>query len=83
LKEYEEHKTIISWMQESFEVAVEFAYAEDRIQFVNAADLKSGKLAASAIPVLREEYIREAREIARRRLALAAWRLADELRGAW
>ena len=70
-------------MQESFELAVNFAYAEDRIQFVDVAEVKSGKVATSAIPALKDDYLQESRQIARRRLALAALRLADELKGAW
>jgi hypothetical protein len=83
LKELLQHTTITAWMQESFELAVNFAYAEDRIQFVDGAEVRSGKVEASAIPVLRDDYLREARQIARRRLALAAWRLADAFKGAW
>ena len=83
LSECQQRKTIPSWGQESHLLAVNFAYAEDRIQFADAVAVRSGKVAASAIPALKEDYVREARQIARRRLALAAWRLADELKGAW
>jgi hypothetical protein len=83
LNDYQQHKTVVSWAQESFSLAVNFAYAEDRIQFAEVAAVRSGKLAPSAIPALTDDYDREAREIARRRLALAAWRLADELKEAW
>jgi hypothetical protein len=83
LPEYRQHRSIDSWMREGFELAVNFAYAEDHIQFADMAEVKSGKVAASAIPVLRDEYLQEARRIVRRRIALAAWRLGDELKGAW
>jgi len=83
LNEYQAHRTIDSWVQESYQLAVNFAYAADRIQFVDAADVKSGKVADSAIPALKDDYLRDARQIARRRLALAAWRLNDALKPAW
>lgn len=60
-----------------------FAYAEEHVRFVDAADVKSGKVAASAIPKVSDEYAREAHHIARRRLALAAHRLAEVLKPVW
>jgi hypothetical protein len=83
LKELQENRTIPAWVQESFRVAVDFAYAEDRVQFVFADALAAGNVVPSSIPALTPEYVQQARQIARRRLALAAWRLGDELRGAW
>jgi hypothetical protein len=83
LNEYQEHRPIPAWAQESFLLAVNSAYAENRIQFVDAADVRCGKVPASAIPTLNDDYLRDARQIARRRLALAAWRLRDELKYAW
>jgi hypothetical protein len=83
LKEYQADKTIASWVQESFRVAVTFAYAEDHVRFADAADVKSGKVAAADLPKLSDDYVREAHQIARRRLALAAYRLTDELKRVW
>jgi len=83
LAEYGTNKTIAAWVQESFRVAVDFAYAEDHVQFVRADAVAAGKVPRSAIPSLTAAYSREAREIAQRRLALAAWRLRDELKRAW
>ncbi len=83
LTEYGADKTIASWVQESFHIAVDFAYAEDHVQYVLAGALASGAVAPSAIPALKADYIREARAISRRRLALAAWRLTDELKETW
>lgn len=83
LNEYQEHKTIASWVQESYRAAVSFGYAEERVQYVDAADVKSGRIAASAIPALKADYISGAQTIMHRRLALAAQRLADQLKQAW
>ncbi len=82
MKEYQADQTIASWVQESFRVAVDFAYAEEQVQCVEAAEVKAGKIAASAIPKLKPEYLTEARKLAHRRLALAAQRIADELKRA-
>ena len=83
LAEYQTNKTIAAWTQESYRVAVDFAYADDRVQFVRADAVDSGAVSPSAIPSLTADYIRQAREIARRRVALAGLRLSDELRQAW
>jgi hypothetical protein len=83
LKEYCANRTIAAWVQESFRVAVELAYAEERVQYVHADAVASGAVAPSAIPMLKEDYVRDAKKIARRRIALAAWRLVDELKPGW
>lgn len=80
---YNEHITIPAWVQESFRAAVDFAYAETRVQYAHADDLRAGKIQEEEIPALAFEYIREAREIAERRLALAGERLAGELKRVW
>ncbi len=79
-KDYQEHQTIASWVQESFQLAVHFAYAEDRVRFAHIDDLKSGKVAEGAIPVLKIEYIEGAHVIAHRRLLLASERLTKQLK---
>lgn len=81
--DYRKHRTIASWVQESYRLAVDFAYAEDRVQFVHKDDPAYGNLPDSAIPVLKEEYINGARVIAHRRILLAGWRLTDELKRVW
>lgn len=82
MKEYRENKTIASWVQESFRLAVNFAYDEDRVKFVHEDDLKSGKISPSAVPKLKADFVEEARTIAHRRLVLAGQRLTDELKRA-
>jgi len=83
MKDYREHKTIASWVQESYRLAVHFAYAEERVQFAHIDDLESGKVSESAIPVLKAEYVKGAREIAIRRFVLASQRLTDHLKQAF
>jgi hypothetical protein len=83
LKEYQENKSIPSWVQESFRIAVDFAYAEDHVRVVHQDDLESKKVPSSKIPALSADYLREARTIAHRRLVLAGQRLTDELKQAF
>jgi hypothetical protein len=83
LKNFEENRRIAAWVQESHRIAVDFAYAEDRVRFTHIDDLNSGKAQASQIPELSRDYISEAERIAKRRLLLAAMRLTDELKRIW
>lgn len=83
LTEYQENHTIASWIQESHRIAVEFAYAADRIEFVSTDAVDAGKIAATAVPPVSANYREEAHKIARRRLALAALRLMDVLPRQW
>ncbi|MFN7140684.1 MAG: S1/P1 nuclease [Limisphaerales bacterium] len=80
--EYRNNKTIPSWVQESYHLAVQYAYDENRVTFAHVDDLKSGKVSEADIPKLRPEYIQGAHEIAERRLILAGQRLTDHLKKA-
>ena len=79
LPEYRLNQTPAAWARESFDHAVQFAYAEDHVKFVDTKAVESGSIRRSAIPTLSPEYVREAHEIMRRRIALAGQRLADVL----
>lgn len=83
LKERRRNRSIASWVRESHRIAVDFSYAADCIQFVPASAVESGEVASAAIPAVTTDYLDAAREIARRRLALAALRLADTLPKRW
>ncbi len=80
-RELEHDKTIASWVQESFRIAVGFAYQGGRLPFAYDADVNAGKV--KEIPRLSPQYIAEAHEIARQRIFLAAQRLARELNQTW
>lgn len=80
LPEYRDDKTIASWVQEGFRIAVDFAYSEDHVRYVRIDAIESGKVSASEIPVMSSDYIGTAHEIANRRMVLAGARLADELK---
>lgn len=79
-QEYANDKTIASWVQESFQITVHFAYQDGQLPFVNEDDLKSGKVKRADVPVLSSTYVSEAHDIARERLLLAAEREIDEIR---
>jgi hypothetical protein len=83
LREYRLNKTAADWARESHDHAVQFAYAENRVKFVDTAAVESDRIPRSAIPALQPDYIREAQEVMRRRLALAGQRLADVLKQVW
>ena len=49
-KEFETDKTIASWVQESFRLAVGFAYRGGNLPFANESDVKDGKISARPNP---------------------------------
>lgn len=77
------HKTIASWTQESFYLAVQFAYSGGNLPFFRADDVNSARQSRAHIPKLSPAYIDEAHSIARRRLLLAAERELAELKQVW
>jgi hypothetical protein len=83
LREYQENKSIPAWVQESFRAAVDFAYAENRVELAHFNRQPSSNNPSSAIPALKADYIEGARKIAHRRLVLAAQRVVDELKQVW
>jgi hypothetical protein len=82
-RELAQDKTIASWVQESFQLAVHFAYQDGKLKFVNEDDLKSGKVRRADVPKLSSASISAAHEIARERLYLAAQREIGEFRQVW
>ena len=81
--EYRQNQTIPAWVQEGHRIAVNFAYAEDRVQFVDIDKVHSGTVKDADIPILRGDYISEAGRIAQQRFVLAARRAADALKQIW
>jgi len=70
-------------VQESFRTAVDLGYAPDRVKWVQASAVKSGKVAEADIPAVPAEYARDAHLAMQRRLALAGLRLAEALKQTW
>jgi len=82
-RDLEHDTTIASWVQESFHLAVSFAYQGGRLPFVRDSELDAGRVKSAQIPRLSSQYISQAQEIARQRLFLAAERLSLELNQVW
>ena len=72
-------RKVASWVQESFRLAVGFAYQGGRLPFVRDSDLDGGRVKPEHIPRLSAQYISEGHDIARQRVFLAAERLSREL----
>jgi S1/P1 Nuclease len=71
LPELQTHRSVKSWSEESRQSAIHDAYLD--------GGLPSGGNATNAT-VLPPGYTRHAKEIAERRVALAGYRLSDEIR---
>jgi hypothetical protein len=82
-RQLEQDRTIASWVQESFRIAVGFAYQGGRLRFAHEVDVSAGKVKPEQIPKLSRRYIAEAHEVARERMFLAAQRLLTELDQIW
>lgn len=82
-REFSNDKTIASWVQESFHIAVQFAYSGGTLPFVRADNVKSARESRATIPKLSRAYINEAHTVARRRLLLAAERELVEFKRVW
>lgn len=80
--QYLTNKTIPSWVNESYHLAVQYAYDEKRVTFAHIDDLKAKKVSEDEIPVLSLDYVKGAQEIVDRRLILAGKRLTDYLKDA-
>jgi hypothetical protein len=77
LPELVEHRTIASWIDESFDLARKVTYREGKLRAVRTH--RDGSVPPDAVEA-GEEYERAAHEVARRRIALATYRLADQLK---
>lgn len=82
LPELKTSTTVAAWAEDSHRIAVTFAYAGE-LRYGRWADFAAGKIAAEAVPALPPDYCQKARQIARRQLALAGWRIADVLKRVW
>lgn len=71
LEELRTHRTVKSWSLESRAIAIEAAYLKGKLPY---------GLTASSAKTLTEDYAKNAHEISERRIVLAGYRLADEIR---
>ncbi len=83
LAELREHTSIPAWVQDSYHLAVNFAYAPNHVRYVREETLKEKKTPDVVIPKVSDEYVAGAHKIARRQLVLASQRLLIVLRQVW
>lgn len=80
LPELPQHPDFVDWAAESYQQAVTVAYDHGRLSFATRKDVDENRVARDAIPVLTPVLQEKARAVANKRLALAGYRLADQLR---
>jgi hypothetical protein len=71
--------TFKDWAQESYDACNVGVYMEGKIPHITADAQKADKM--TPVPPLSQEYMDAAKALARQRIALAGYRLADELNG--
>jgi hypothetical protein len=76
-------KPIPDWVQESYRLAVEFAYSEDRVRLTYSEGRGSRRDSTAQLSAVTSDYNERAKAIMRERLFLAGQRLADELKRVW
>jgi hypothetical protein len=79
LVELSSDATFATWAQESHELAVALAHLNGRLKSVPYSAYESKKISDDAVPPLPPSYLSNARDVARRRVAVAGYRLADEI----
>jgi len=68
------------WAAESYADAKQFAYLDGKLKLVLWDNVNMNKVPATAVPVLSTEELRQARQVAQRRIIVAGYRLASKLR---
>jgi S1/P1 Nuclease len=80
MSEYKSDTTFSSWADESYRDAVGVVYLNGRLHGLPEVPNATTRPAADDVPTLPESYMMTARELAERRVALAGFRLADQLK---
>ncbi len=80
LSELTLHPSFISWAGESYAAAKSHVYQEGRLKLVLWEQLNAGTIPQSEVPSLTPEAMKDSRQLAARRVALAGHRLAQRLK---
>jgi hypothetical protein len=80
MPEYKSDTTFASWAEESHQYAIGVAYLNGRLRGLPEVPNATTRPAADEVPMLPESYMLTARELAERRVALAGFRLADQIK---
>jgi hypothetical protein len=78
--ELKEHLQVRDWASESYLLAKTHIYRDGAFPQVRYEDVESRKVAADQVPALSEPQSAQSVQIARRRVALAGYRLAEALK---
>ena len=81
LSELVDHKVPADWVEEGFALAKSSVYLDGKLPRADFHAWESGKITTEQVPPLPDGYEANSRRVARRRVALAAYRLAHELAG--
>ncbi len=80
LPEFSRNRHFRDWAAEGYEIAKTNVYREGKLEFAKSDDYDRRKVTADAIPVLPVGVEAESNKIARRRVVLAGYRLAERLK---
>lgn len=78
--ELADHRHPREWAEESHRLAKTEIYRDGALPLVRWSDVESGTVPAAAVPALSNDAAARAQRIARRRVVLAGYRLAEALR---
>lgn len=79
LPELAKDTTFNSWIEESHRWAIALAYLNGRLKTVPWAALDAKQITVNEVPALPASYAGNARDLSKRRVALAGYRLADRI----
>ena len=74
--ELRSRKTPKAWADEGHKLAKDHAYLNGMLPFASYESFDRGQLTANEVPLLPQDYEQNARQVAKRRAALASYRLA-------
>jgi hypothetical protein len=80
LVELQQHPNYADWADEGFRLATAVVYDGGQLKFACKRDVESNRVPANEVPLLPAAQQEKARETANKRVALAGYRLGDQLR---
>jgi hypothetical protein len=79
LHEMAERPAYTQWADESYRWAIAMAYLNGRLRYAISRDYYDKRINESDVPALPHSYYANARSLSRRRIALAGYRLAEQV----